>query len=132
LEQGFRTVPDNAKPWAYYWWLNGNVDERTITRDLEAMKQVGFGGMLMFDARGYHDDVNHVPAPPPKMEFMSKEWRRLLKHTITEAGRLGLEVSVTSAVAPARSKGRGKSATMRRRSLSGPPPRYAGRSSVSS
>jgi len=94
LEQGFRAVPDNAKPWAYYWWLNGNVDERTITRDLEAMKQVGFGGMLMFDARGYHDDVNHVPAPPPKMEFMSKEWRRLLKHTITEAGRLGLEVSV--------------------------------------
>jgi hypothetical protein len=94
LDQGFRNVPDNAKPWAYYWWLNGNVDERTIQRDLEAMKQVGFGGILMFDARGYHDDTSHVPAPPPKMEFMSKEWRRLLKHTITEAGRLGLEVSV--------------------------------------
>jgi hypothetical protein len=48
----------------------------------------------MFDARGYHDDPNHVPAPPPKMEFMSAEWRRLLKFTLTEANRLGLEVSV--------------------------------------
>ncbi len=28
LEQGFRTVPDTAKPWVYWWWLNGNVDER--------------------------------------------------------------------------------------------------------
>ena len=94
LEQNFRNVPDAAKPWAYYWWLNGNVDERTITRDLEAMKQAGFGGLLMFDARGYHDDTSHVPAPPPKMEFMSKEWRRLLKFSLTEANRLGLEVSV--------------------------------------
>ncbi|MCX7888075.1 MAG: glycosyl hydrolase, partial [Verrucomicrobiae bacterium] len=85
-------MPDSAKPWAYYWWLNGNVDERTIKRDLEAMKQVGFSGLLLFDARGYHP--SHVPPPPPKMEFMSKEWRRLLKFTLTEASRLGLEVSV--------------------------------------
>ncbi len=94
LEDGFRCVPDNAKPWVYYWWLNGNVDEHTIRRDLEAMKQAGVGGLLLFDARGYHDDTAHVPAPAPKMEFMSAEWRRLLKYTLVEANRLGLEVSV--------------------------------------
>jgi hypothetical protein len=59
LEQGFRTVPDADKPWVYWWWLNGNVDRRTITRDLEAMKQQGFGGLLMFDARGYHGRRDH-------------------------------------------------------------------------
>ena len=94
LEQGFRHVPDAAKPWVYWWWLNGNVDERTITRDLEGMRQQGFGGLLMFDARGYHDDQNHVIMPPSKMEFMSPQWRQMLKFAVTKAGQLGLEVSV--------------------------------------
>ena len=93
-EQNFRSVPGSDRPWVYWWWLNGNVDERTITRDLEAMKQQGIGGLLMFDARGYHDDQNHVVMPPSKMDFMSPEWRRLLKHSMQEANRLGLKMSV--------------------------------------
>ena len=94
LDAGFERVPDDAKPWVYWWWLNGNVDKRTITHDLEAMRQVGIGGLLLFDARGYHDDKNHVPAPASKLEFMSPEWRKLLKFSLTEAHRLGLTVSV--------------------------------------
>jgi hypothetical protein len=50
LDRGFRNVPDAAKPWVHWWWVNGNVDEETITRDLEGMKQNGIGGLLMFDA----------------------------------------------------------------------------------
>ncbi|MCX7824528.1 MAG: glycosyl hydrolase [Verrucomicrobiae bacterium] len=92
LDQNFRNVPDADRPWVYWWWVNGNVDEKTITRDLEAMKQAGFGGLLMFDARGYHDD--HIGPVPVKMEFMSAEWRRMLKLAIEKAGKLGLEVSV--------------------------------------
>jgi hypothetical protein len=94
LDQGFRNVPDAAKPWAYWWWVNGNVDEETITRDLEGMKQNGIGGLLMFDARGYHDDEDHVPMPPSKMDFMSPPWRQMLKFAIEKAAQLGLEVSV--------------------------------------
>jgi hypothetical protein len=41
LDQGFRNVPVADRPWVYWWWVNGNVDEKTITRDLEAMKQAG-------------------------------------------------------------------------------------------
>ena len=92
LDQGFRNVPDADKPWAYWWWVNGNVDEKTITRDLEAMKQAGFGGLLMFDARGYHDDL--IGQVPSKMDFMSPEWRKTLKFSIEKASKLGLEVSV--------------------------------------
>ena len=96
LEAGFRNVPEADRPWVYWWWLNGHVDERTITRDLEAMKAAGFGGLLMFDARGYHDDQNHVVMPPPKMEFMSPEWRSLFKHAVLEAERLGLEITLNA------------------------------------
>jgi hypothetical protein len=92
LDQGFRNVPDAARPWVYWWWVNGNVDEETITRDLEGMKQNGIGGLLMFDARGYHEDL--VPVPPSKMDFMSPPWRQMLKFAIEKAATLGLEVSV--------------------------------------
>ena len=92
LEAAFRTPPAAARPWAYWWWVKGNVDEATIARDLEAMKAKGFAGLLMFDARGYHE--SHVPPPPSRMAFMSPEWRRMLRFAMAEAGRLGLTMSV--------------------------------------
>jgi hypothetical protein len=94
LEEGFREVPVAERPWAYYWWVNGNVDQETITQDLEAMRRIGFGGLLLFDARGYHEDIDHLIYPKPKMEFMSDAWRAMAAHTVREAARLGLEVSV--------------------------------------
>jgi len=37
------------------------------------MRRQGFGGLLLFDARGYPDDQSHVVVPPSRMEFMSPE-----------------------------------------------------------
>ena len=105
LDDSFKTVPDQSKPWAYWWWLNGNVDKETITSDMEAMKRVGFGGLLMFDARGYWDDINHVVLPKPQMEFMSEEWQEMLNWGIKEAARVGLEVSVNLSVCAGSLKG---------------------------
>jgi hypothetical protein len=93
-ESAFRNVPMADRPWAYWWWLNGNMDRATITADLEAMKRLGFGGLLMFDARGYHDDGGHLHIPEPANEFMDGPWRELLAFSIQEAGRLGLTMSV--------------------------------------
>jgi hypothetical protein len=92
LEQRFASPADADKPWAYWWWINGNVDKPTITHDLEQMKEKGFAGLLLFDARGYHDD--HCPPPPPRMEFMSPEWRDLVRFAVSEASRVGLEMSI--------------------------------------
>jgi hypothetical protein len=92
LEHGFRSPPDEAKPWVYWWWLKGNVSESSITRDLEEMKRKCVGGVLLFDARGYHED--HVPPPPSRMEFMSPEWRKKVKFAMGEAHRLGLVMSI--------------------------------------
>lgn len=92
LAQRFVTPDAAGKPWTYWWWINGNVDKATITRDLEQMKDKGFAGLLLFDARGYHDD--HCPPPPPRMEFMSSEWRELVRFAMAEAHRLGLKMSI--------------------------------------
>ena len=102
LDENFRDVPVADRPWCYWWWINGHVDKETITSDLEAMRRVGFGGLLMFDARGYWDDKGHVVLPKPKMEFMSPQWRELLAFGIQEAARVGLQVSVNLSSCAAR------------------------------
>jgi hypothetical protein len=86
MAASFQTVPMADRPWVYWWWLNGNIDRATITDDLEAMKRLGFGGLLLFDARGYHDDGGHLHIPEPANAFMDAEWQELLGFSIREAG----------------------------------------------
>ncbi|MDR1963179.1 MAG: hypothetical protein LBQ50_05330 [Planctomycetaceae bacterium] len=101
LPSEFVTVPDEVKPWVYYWWLKGNVTKEQITHDIEEMQKKGIGGILLFDSRGYHDDFDskdHVPVPfKIKYEFMSQEWREMVKHTIKEAARCNIKVSINIA-----------------------------------
>ena len=88
----FSNPPASARLRAYWWWLNGNVTKESITRDLDAMKAKGFGGALICDADGASQDGNDkVPHGPT---FFSPEWRELYKHTLREADRLGLEMSL--------------------------------------
>ncbi|HEY2584509.1 MAG TPA: glycosyl hydrolase [Tepidisphaeraceae bacterium] len=92
LEQGWDNPPLQAKARTYWWWLNGNVTRESITRDLEGMKARGFGGAVIMDAGGAEQDGNDpVPHGP---DFMSPAWRELYKHTLHEADRLGLEISL--------------------------------------
>ncbi len=77
----------------YWWWLNGNTTEATITRDLEEMKAKGYGGVLLVDANGSNQGGNEEAPPGPT--FDSPEWRQLYRYAIREAARLGLEVSLT-------------------------------------
>ena len=94
LVAGWTDVPMSYRPWCYWWWVNGHVDKPTITADLEAMKRLGFGGLLMFDSRGYWDDERHVVNPKPKMEVMSPEWKECAVFAIREAARLGLSFAM--------------------------------------
>jgi hypothetical protein len=92
LEEGWQNPPNGARLRAYWWWLNGNVTQASITRDLEQMKAKGFGGAVIFDAGGASQDGNgNVPHGPT---FFTPEWRALYQHTLREADRLGLEISL--------------------------------------
>jgi hypothetical protein len=53
LESNFRQPPASARPKTYWFWMNGNVSREGITLDLEAMKRVGIGGVMMFDGGTY-------------------------------------------------------------------------------
>jgi hypothetical protein len=88
LQSDFATPPDSARPWVYWFWLNGNISEQGITADLEAMKRVGIGGVLIMEVD------QGVPVGP--VDFMSDKWRALFHHVVSEADRLGLEVNMNN------------------------------------
>jgi hypothetical protein len=88
LEQGFLQPPDSARPWVYWFWLNGNITREGITADLEAMKRVGIGGVLIMEV--------DQGTPLGTVGFMSPKWRELFRHVIAEAVRLGLEVNMNN------------------------------------
>jgi hypothetical protein len=88
LAAGFSHPPDAARPWAYWMWMDGNLTREGITADLEAMRAAGLGGVVICEV--------NVGVPRGPVEFMSPEWRRLFKHVVKEAERLGLEVTLNA------------------------------------
>ncbi len=88
LAEGFRTPPDSARPWVYWFWLNGNITREGITKDLEAMARVGVGGVLIMEV--------DQGAPLGPVPFASPEWRELFRFVCSEADRLGLEVNMNN------------------------------------
>lgn len=92
LEQGWDHPPVSGRLRAYWWWLNGNVTKAALTRDLEEMKRMGWGGALICDADGASQDGNDPVRHGP--DFLSAEWRALFQHALREADRLGLEISL--------------------------------------
>jgi hypothetical protein len=88
LAARFSKPPDSAKPWCYWWWLNGAASKEGITRDFEEMRKQGIGGALLFDAG------MAGPEAPRGPQFMSAEWRELYKHAVREADRCGIVLGV--------------------------------------
>jgi hypothetical protein len=88
LRRGFASPPDEARPWVYWMWMDGNLSREGITADLEAMKRAGIGGVVICEVS--------VGVPRGKVDFMSKEWRQLFKHVVREAERLGLQITLNA------------------------------------
>ena len=88
LAEHFAQPPASARPWVYWFWLNGNITKEGITADLEAMKRVGIGGVLIMEV--------DQGAPVGPVDFMSPQWREMFQHVQRESQRLGLEVNMNN------------------------------------
>lgn len=82
------TPPKDAKPWVFWYWMQGAVSKEGITADLEAMKQNGIAGAYLMPIKG----VPEKPWLTPSVEQLSPLWWEMVKHAFTEADRLGLEI----------------------------------------
>jgi hypothetical protein len=82
-------IQPSTKPWVYWYWLGGIVDEVGLTKHLEDYQKAGLGGVHIvpiYGVRGYESR---------NVDFLSPRWMELLAHTTREADRLGMEVDMT-------------------------------------
>jgi hypothetical protein len=85
LSEGFINPPDDARPWVYWFWINGNITKEGITADLEAMQRVGLGGVLIMEVDGN---------PQGPVAFGTNAWQEMFHFACQEAARLGLEINM--------------------------------------
>lgn len=97
LVNAFVNPPDAARPWAYSFWMEGNVTKEGISADLEGMKQAGIRGLLFMDGA--------LGNPPGPHRFMSPSWLEMFQHMLAEADRLGLQVNLNNGAGWAGSAG---------------------------
>lgn len=81
----FLNPPDGARPWVYWFWINGNITREGITADLEAMHRVGIGGVLIMEVDG---------SPQGPIAFGTETWKEMFRFSCQEASRLGLEINM--------------------------------------
>jgi hypothetical protein len=91
LEEQFEDPPDSARPRVWWHWMNGNVTEDGIAKDIAWMKRVGIGGLQNFDAA-----LTTPPIVPSRLAFMTPEWKRAFRFAAAEAERNGLELAIAA------------------------------------
>ena len=84
----FLTPPDAARPWVYWFIMDGNLTREGITADMEAMKDQGIGGVILMEV--------NVGVPRGNVDFMSEQWQQLFAHAVKETERLGLQLTLNS------------------------------------
>ena len=87
LRDAFDNPPDSARPWVYWYFMDGTATKEGMKADLDAMKAAGIGGVLILEVEG-----GRVRRGP--LEFLSPKWLELFGYAISEAGRLGIEVAM--------------------------------------
>ncbi|HRZ53871.1 MAG TPA: glycosyl hydrolase [Candidatus Paceibacterota bacterium] len=90
----FMNPPMDARPGAFWDWLNGNIDLAQITRELDEMKAKGMSGAEIWDIGVISPDPDEpLPAGPA---FLGPESLKAIHHAIGEADRLGLRLGLVA------------------------------------
>ncbi|MDB5672706.1 MAG: hypothetical protein JWO25_3665, partial [Alphaproteobacteria bacterium] len=91
LAAGFADPPASARPRVWWHWMNGNITQDGITKDLEWMKRVGISGLQNFDA-----NLTTPQIVDHRLVYMTPEWKAALRHAAMLADRLGLELAIAA------------------------------------
>jgi hypothetical protein len=91
LSAGFLNPPVSARPRAWWHWMDGNVDEAGIAKDLEWLAASGAGGVQAFTG-----SMGIPQYTQDQVAFRSPAWQSAMKHAATMADRLGLELAVAT------------------------------------
>lgn len=82
----FKNPPADCWPHTRWWWPGNPVSKEEITHELEEMSSHGIRGVEQITMDPVYEKGN-IP-------YLSDEFMEMLKHTVKEAKRLGMEVSL--------------------------------------
>ena len=81
LNEQFFNPPDAAKPWCYWYWLDGDISKEGITKDLENMAEVGI-------ARAMIGNVTLSKGTNNPVDMLSPEWVEATHHAFKSKKRM--------------------------------------------
>lgn len=81
----FMRPPAEARPWCYWYWMNGNMSQAGIQADLQGFADVGIGGVNLFDI---------ALLPSGSIVNRSPKWYELLKFAVSEAAKRNIKVTL--------------------------------------
>lgn len=87
----FREPPPHAQPQVWWHWMNGDVTEDGIAKDLAWMKRTGIGGVHYFDI-----GLGAPPVVEMPLKYLSAEWKSAVGFAVREADRLGLKMTIAA------------------------------------
>jgi len=86
LEQNFVNPPDSARPGVYWYFLDGNLNGKEMTADLESMKAAGLGNLVFLEV--------DLGMPKGPVRWMTEPWQDRFVQIIRDAERLGIDVTL--------------------------------------
>jgi len=84
IQTGFITPHDSNTVWCYWYWIGDDISKEGITKDLEAMKEVGIGAAFIGNINPEEVD-GRVP-------MLSEEWWDHMVHAVNEGQRIGVDI----------------------------------------
>lgn len=87
----FLDPPDEARPRAWWHWMDGNADAEGAVADLEWLHRVGVRGVHLFDGGMGMPLVVDAPRHPG-----TPEWDDAIEAATQTAARLGMEIAIAT------------------------------------
>jgi hypothetical protein len=88
IERGFVSPPDDIRIGVYWYWINDNISNEAVIKDLQAMKAAGI-------TRAYIGNIGDQSYPPQgKVRILTDEWMEVMHTALKTATELGIEMGI--------------------------------------
>lgn len=91
LAEGFANPPQTARPQVWWHWMNGNITEDGIRKDIEWFHRIGLGGFHVFDA-----NFSTPQIVEKRLIYMQDDWKDAFRLAVEMADSLGMDVTIPS------------------------------------
>ncbi len=90
LGHDFQFPGEEARPWVFWYWMEGAVSREGVHADLEAMKEAGIGGAYLMPVKGA---VNPPWISNPVIQ-LTPEWWKMVCYSMQQADSLGIRLAM--------------------------------------